>query len=913
MLWLFSRVRNHFLVVLLMLVLTPAGQSLAQGTDQMFPDPMGFEQTTELLAPLDLSEQQRQFVRAEHRTYLDTFRQLRETEISSYLNDIGSMSLEHMNDRDKIVEGTKRIRAILDRIEQLDKSFFARIRPTLSETQAQQLQRLADRRARQRLSSRHGSWDWSIPSLSNLDIVRILAVCDLTDEQQAQIDAALLAYEQSLTPIFGRVHANRLDLPLAHHEKTAEARAVFERRMAELESQLAADEQGRQGAEHELTRLISEADYWQPATSNVDLDEAKAIRADITRISRMNRQLLGEFAATLNTATMRQIDRMYERRAFGMLRIPSDPLRRRVARKLADEGLEEELRTAIEALYATYTTDRRPLVHQLVAHAEDAEFLGTSRMWMRPGAEEKSDNPIEEDRDQIRDLNERTMQAYAALTGEEIPESDSRRATFADGPVIIENIDGGSATIEIDASAMSDGATAVTGVFVALPDDASAARELPVADNLMVFAGDVAWEGAGGDFTVSVAPPTPELHIAGGVRVPSSWLPAAITRSAIRDAALAAGVSEPQLPIIDAMHDEYQQAFAGLDEGMLSQVKERLSALSRPRGGDEVTDSDIDSAFASVRSGMDAITSIDHSLFANLAIIAGLEEEDHVIERLRRDRSRFAYRHLGRGAGARMFMGSGIESQEHDVDIEQIVLAVNDEAGNDPAMRSLLDDYSVAALAFMQSRWQSQLHQAAQQAKRMQKMTRAVAGGDGEYALTVLEPMVAGDERDSDTPATDYQTSLRELNRSGLEDATKLLDENTAHEVRDIFKRQSFPAAYRDRQGLHAMFDKLSDLELDDATRRRVQDLRLEYSGEYDIISDRMIEIIRRFTDANAGHGMSLMMQVNPEYFENMQKSQQEIEVERFARRSLNQSTRQALRDMLDQSVREAIGIRDAD
>ncbi len=895
------------LLLAILSMFAPSERVSAQGTDQLFPDPMGFEQMSELLAPLDLSDQQRQFVRGEHRVYLEAFRQLRENEINAYLSDIGSMSLEYSDDRDKIVDGTKRVRAILDRIHQLDNDFFARIKPTLSEAQAARLGRLADRRARQRFASRHGSWDWSIPGLANLDLARLIQSRDLEEDQRAAIDAALAAYEQTLTPIYRRVHANRLDLPLAHHDKTAEARQLFEQRMAEIEARMSAPGADRDQAQRDLQSLVREGDYWQPATSNYDVDEAKSIREDITRISRMNRQLLSEFAAVLDADTMRPLERSYERRAFGMLRIPSDPLRRLIARKLNADDSDDELRAAIQSLYDTYTMERRPLVHQLLSHAEDQEFVGTGRLF-RSGTESADESPVEKDRAQIRQLNERTLQAYAALTGDEVPTGGEHRITLGDGPIIIDNSDGSGATIEIAGDLRSDdsadgGEAELSGVFITA---AGGDGEVTVEGSHMIVI-----EASPGDSSFEIETGLVNAGGVGGVRVPRGWLPGAMLRSEIRDAAVAAGIPEAQLPIVDAMHEEYHASFDQLDESILSQVKERLSSLRRPGDGDDVTDSDIDSAFASVRSAMEAINNVDRALFSNLAVVAGVKEEDPNLQRSIRERLRFSYRHRGQGTVSRALFGAGVESREHEVDVARIVDEVQPVTEQPLPVRESLDAYSSAAVELVRVHWQEELQQAAMQAKRMRQIQQTITSGEGSFALSVFEPARRAEEGAGDAqPGPDYQQLLRDLNRSTLKDTLGALDPDSALEVESTYKERAFPAAYRDREALHTVFDKIEEAQPDPAILSRVRELKLEYTSEYNAIAERMIAIIRDFTDNAGSRGMMPMGTIDSSYFEQMRQNQQKMEVERFARRSLNESTRQALYDMLGQEMRDVVGLR---
>ena len=114
--------------------------------------------------------------------------------------------------------------------------------------------------------------------------------------------------------------------------------------------------------------------------------------------------------------------------------------------------------------------------------------------------------------------------------------------------------------------------------------------------------------------------------------------------------------------------------------------------------------------------------------------------------------------------------------------------------------------------------------------------------------------------------------------------------------LRDAYRRQAFPSAYRDPGSLERAFTQALALDLSDDLRLRVQDLSLEYRGAWHGFTDKLVERMRAL---DRDRGKSEDAENPMAHFERWPQFHQESEADRFERRNLNQRMRQAMKDLL--------------
>jgi hypothetical protein len=897
-------------IVLLLVVRSGA----AQGTSRAFPRPMSFDEAADVLGPLGLSEAQRTAVGFEHGQYLDGFRMLREGTIETYLADVGAYPLDYRDDRDEIIDGMKRHRAILREIEQLEARFFAAVETVLSDEQKAMLPRLAARRERWRLSMNPSSQGWELPSLRRVDLVRTLDDLDLLEDARAEIDALVAKYESSLTPAFRKIHGDRLDLPLAFHDRTIEARRAFEERMEALKSRFDLEtEEGQKKYAEAVTTALQENPVGFQASGS-QLPEQVEIRRQFVRVSRLDRRLLADLRRLLEPADADRLERRVSRRAYGMLGIPGDPVLPRVMKHIEDEQTTPELRAALEQLHAGYRGSRSTLIDRLIAAAEDAQFTGPAlnvfhfTFGGEPKQPEES-NPVAEQRQAIRDLNDRTLKSYAELTGEEITAHQSRGIELPGiegGAIIFEAGEGASVTIEADGEP-TEGVVGVMVVAEAVDD-----LEGGTISSIVVGGADL-WVGDEAEMGVDSGHDHVEPPGAGGMHAPRGWLPGPMAEDFMNRLAADLGLDDDTRPMLDALYADYRDAFQTLDAQVVGPARaagRRVMQFGFTHDDEAAEQIEPAEAFDRIRNAMAAIARLDRQLFDDLAVVIAGPDTAPIIDRARRARSRKAHEQVGDGG---LFDGLSSGSREDRVDL--IALSVSESAhfdqGDRLASRDALGAYDLESEALYTERWDASLESARHSAERLQEAVRRSSENQ-----MIMMTNVSGESADSPAGAArrrvaSARAGLRALNQRSLPLLADKLSVTAYAAIRDAYQRKAFPTVFRDRSSLEPIVRRALALELPVDQRTATEGLCLDYRSTYAGICERMIERIRAFDRQREPSGGPGGM--TESRFKRYEELQRDLEVDRFERRNLSERTRQGLREILGETNATQVGLKGPD
>ena len=190
----------HRLFIWAILLLT-ASPAVAQGMGRQFAEPLSWPVLRDRLILIAPSEQQLERIAAEHDTYLAEFEVLRDGSIAAFLEETQGMGAFTADDPDEARRSIAKTTAIRGDIATIDDAMFARIAEVLGETQQAGLERVKQRRHRDRLRTRAGvsisggqvprieprdGIDWS--SLSEADRVAIeTMLTDWEDRYTAQL------------------------------------------------------------------------------------------------------------------------------------------------------------------------------------------------------------------------------------------------------------------------------------------------------------------------------------------------------------------------------------------------------------------------------------------------------------------------------------------------------------------------------------------------------------------------------------------------------------------------------------------------------------------------------------------------------------------------------------------------------
>ncbi|MHC4948287.1 MAG: hypothetical protein ACYTG1_08500 [Planctomycetota bacterium] len=338
------------LPVILVLVLACAAPARGQGTSGILPDPIASRDLARLLAPLELSGQQRQAIDAFHDEYLAEFRVLRDGEIETFMSSAEAIrrGFGFLSDRKTIEDAVREYRRLLGRIERLDERLLDAVQTVLTDGQAAWLPRIRDARRRTRWDSGMARMAASVNPAAHVELGDLLEEARLTGAERDAVDPLLLAYEPQLTRLAGRFHDEVTDLPMVTARRLEEA--GFTR-----EALAVRENRGR------LFAMFRSA--W--AEGN------RRIAARTAEMNELNRRTLDRLVAVVEPATGRRLRRAFLRRGYAEIARGTGGAARRFALALESDDLSPEERELLAGLAERLFADTDRLTREMIDVAEE--------------------------------------------------------------------------------------------------------------------------------------------------------------------------------------------------------------------------------------------------------------------------------------------------------------------------------------------------------------------------------------------------------------------------------------------------------------------------------------------------------------------------------------------------------------
>jgi hypothetical protein len=832
--------------------LMAAPAALGQGTSRMLPAPISSKELGDYARLLGLSEAQRNAVDPFHEQYKNSFRELRDGPIQTFLDEQGALGLGFVRaSRDDIARRIESQRQLLARIESLDRRLLDQVGTVLSDEQLGALARV--RMARERARDQGvGMMMWN--PAAHVDLARLALEADWPGPDRRAAEPILVPYEQRLTRLLGDLNALSMSAPLDMHDAMARA-GVDPARFAE-----AAD----------LEPAERETMFTAVENARRDIEgRTLAAAAEITRLNRTTfRALRG---AVSETTALALKDAFYRRAYFEAWPDPGWLLPRfEKALKLPD--LSAEARAQVETLRSDYLARHEsatePMIERLDEMRSSTSFFG----WDRETRSEH-EAAMSELRDRRAQINTGTADALRAIVGEKAA------AALAEAPPPGPAGGRGMRSIAIG----GDGAP------------------LPMGGEIIAT--------SPGPGMVAVSITTTEGGPGGPGAADSTgdpFVPPPISHRDVEAYARMLKLDEDGRAVLEALHEEYDRQVRGATEpdlGPLREMNDRLRPGPPQEGRPRPTLEQVDEVFVTRSELVRRVRALDEALFRDIEaalVESGGSGSDSgsdsggaaAAQRIRWARQR-AVSNRGGGGGPMMLM-AGVTSREASVDVAEVIsgleLPETERAGLDAALL----EYERNVTPAMQTRFDKSLE--ARQA--MERMHAARMNDDGSIIIDSDDDEFMQAMHRARTLVRESSDAVSAINRDHLARLMSALPPASAERLRVAYNRRAFPSVYADPEAVEPKLRAAARLpDLSSEQRERVQMLLSEYTSSYQGVCDRMTEI-----EARSGRGISMAgttVMIDGEQLKAMQERQNAMGKLRFERQELNASTLRRLRELL--------------
>ena len=235
--------------------------SLGQGAGKQFPGPLSWPTLRERLLLISPSAAQSERIATEHDAYLVEFEALRAESIASFLDDTKGLGVLTTTKPEEGRRAIARIKNIRSDIAKLDDALFLQLAGILAESQQDGLERIKQRRERDRLQTRASTMitggnfqavepreaiDWAALSQVDRDVIEnMLAVWENKYTNQIQAwsrsqDHALIAFVEILSELNAKQAEFSPESP-PNSEEIAELIGMFQAAQKSVQEQVAPD------------------------------------------------------------------------------------------------------------------------------------------------------------------------------------------------------------------------------------------------------------------------------------------------------------------------------------------------------------------------------------------------------------------------------------------------------------------------------------------------------------------------------------------------------------------------------------------------------------------------------------------------------------------------------------------------
>jgi hypothetical protein len=379
----------------LVLALT-ARPCFGQGTSGLLPDPISSRKLGEYARTLGLSEQQRLAIEGFHDSYLDDFSRLRESDIEEFLEDTGAMrmAMQFGLDQEAIERSIRTFDRLMGRIRTMDERLFDQIQQVLTEDQLTRLPRVRQVRERARYRSGIGRMMGSINPAARVDLTEVLGEIVLTPDDQADADAVMIGYEQSLTGALRKMH----DASLAFARdatRRLSALDMSEEAMADREKQ---------------RELIT-------AARNIWIELSQRMLKESNEIGELNRRTVGRLIPVLPPGKALKLHEGFQRRAYADFSQPN-PAAGLLEAALARDDLSASERESISGLRTTFHGNVFRIANEADDLIDEQRETETGRFsFSNAGGQPETEEKLDKLRRQQENANDDATEALFALLG----------------------------------------------------------------------------------------------------------------------------------------------------------------------------------------------------------------------------------------------------------------------------------------------------------------------------------------------------------------------------------------------------------------------------------------------------------------------------------------------------------------
>ena len=323
---------------------------LAQGGNNLLPDPISSPELAGYVDRLQLTDEQRLAIEPMHEQYLAAFRTLREGAIQRVLDEIGVLSDGSTGlPRPEPVEKFQRnLNRVLARIEQADNRLLSEIDTILNEQQRPALSRVKLTRARKRLRSGLVQGHVFLNQGAQVDLSELYEQLELTPQQRQISEPLIIRHERVLTSRLKDLRDARnrmiLDMVIAF-----EAMGFSQRDMSDPEA---------------LRKTFL-------AFDPVRTELAKNLLEPASAISTLNRKTIQRLTQVLVRPQARGLRRKYYLAAYPQAGYFSHSAQKRFAAALQRTDLIEQVREAITAAAEEHQRAHDRITEEMIDHLDD--------------------------------------------------------------------------------------------------------------------------------------------------------------------------------------------------------------------------------------------------------------------------------------------------------------------------------------------------------------------------------------------------------------------------------------------------------------------------------------------------------------------------------------------------------------
>jgi hypothetical protein len=395
---------------------------------------------------------------------------------------------------------------------------------------------------------------------------------------------------------------------------------------------------------------------------------------------------------------------------------------------------------------------------------------------------------------------------------------------------------------------------------------------------------------------------------------PDRYLPQAIGRRAMLEYGEHLGLGKNNSFILESLYEDYLSSFRHLQTNEIARLDEARRALQQAaeQEPDARTPEQIQEVFTLRRRTVSAIIALDDSFFDDLETLVDGDQQQAVVERLRRSRQRAAYVHAlaaaqpegnsgrGRGRGRgwmRGFLGAG--SAGSAVDISAVVAGVELSEESRGSVESVLADYEAQVTDEFRKQYETTIDLRGQIDSMWIQRPDFRGGRDDERRRrweTLRESMQRYNQqmRDAAKPVLD-------LNRETMASLTETLPPEAVTAITRAYNRRAYPEIYRDRGSAERFLSRaleLPDVNQDQAGR--IHQILAEFNPAYEAVCDRMVDL-----EANAA-------QVDPgdrSTWRSGMERRNKMEALEFERTEVSAKALRQLRDVLSEQQVELLDL----